>query len=358
MAKTICLFNHKGGVSKTTTTFNLGWGLANKDCRVLMVDLDSQCNLTGLVMGEKALDINLMDNLYASRDNLTLKPIVEKIIDGQKPQMIIDSEMGNILKTQNKNLFLLPGHLKVSDLDSQISVSLKIAQGVPATKNIPGNLPRVLQLIAEKNEIDYVILDLSPNVGGLNQIALMSSDYFIMPTSPDYFCLQAIYSLAKTIAEWQKEIDYFKQNADVASSSKLLKNKPVFLGAIQQRYRPRNSKPAKSFQNWIDKIRESIRKDFIPILEKMECVVNQDKFQESIPIGDNLQPYDLAHVPDFNSLIAKSQERSKPIFELTEDDLKDDNLFGAAAETMASKIEEFKKIFNDLSNRVRFLTST
>ncbi|WP_275542190.1 AAA family ATPase [Helicobacter sp. 12S02634-8] len=351
----MCLFNHKGGVSKTTTTFNLGWGLANKDCKVLMVDLDSQCNLTGLVMGEKALDIDLMNNLYDSRDNLTLKPIVEKLIDGQKPDVIIDSERGNILKTQNENLFLLPGHLKVSDLDSQISVSLKIAQGVPATKNIPGNLPGVLQQIAQKNGIDYMILDLSPNVGGLNQIALMSSDYFIMPTSPDYFCLQAIYSLAKTIKGWQQEIELFKQNADATSSSKFLKNKPIFLGAIQQS--PRNSKPAKSFQNWIDKIRESIRKDFIPILEKMECVVNQDKFQEAISNGDNLQPYDLAYVPDFNSLIAKSQERSKPIFELNESDLRVDGLVGATADNMTEKIREFKKIFNDLSERVKFLTS-
>lgn len=46
MSKSICLFNHKGGVSKTTTTFNLGWSLAALEKKVLIVDLDSQCNLT------------------------------------------------------------------------------------------------------------------------------------------------------------------------------------------------------------------------------------------------------------------------------------------------------------------------
>ena len=51
MSKSICLFNHKGGVSKTTTTFNLGWSLAALEKKVLIVDLDSQCNLTGLVLG-------------------------------------------------------------------------------------------------------------------------------------------------------------------------------------------------------------------------------------------------------------------------------------------------------------------
>lgn len=49
MHKTIALFNHKGGVSRTTTTFNLGWMLAEKGYRVVMIDTDPQCNLSGLV---------------------------------------------------------------------------------------------------------------------------------------------------------------------------------------------------------------------------------------------------------------------------------------------------------------------
>jgi chromosome partitioning protein len=50
MHKIISLFNHKGGVSKTTTTFHLGWMLAEKGFKVVMIDSDPQCNVTGLVL--------------------------------------------------------------------------------------------------------------------------------------------------------------------------------------------------------------------------------------------------------------------------------------------------------------------
>jgi cellulose biosynthesis protein BcsQ len=47
MAKVVALFNHKGDVSKTTTTFHLGWMLAKLGRSVLLVDADPQCNLSG-----------------------------------------------------------------------------------------------------------------------------------------------------------------------------------------------------------------------------------------------------------------------------------------------------------------------
>jgi cellulose biosynthesis protein BcsQ len=62
MANRIALFNHKGGVSKTTTTFHIGWMLAAKGHRVVLVDADPQCNLTGLVLGLKGE--NEFENFY------------------------------------------------------------------------------------------------------------------------------------------------------------------------------------------------------------------------------------------------------------------------------------------------------
>jgi chromosome partitioning protein len=355
MTKSVCLFNHKGGVSKTTTSFNLAWSLAAVGKKVLMVDLDSQCNLTGLVLGYNAIDEDKTEAFYKSRENLTMKPVVEALINGIFPQDFIKTEKGKLLKTTNENLFLLPGHLDIADLDSQISLSLKIASGVPATRNIPGNLPQMLQDIARAENIDYLIYDLSPNVGGLNEVILMSSDYFIVPTSPDYFCLQAIGSLEKHITKWHSEIERFKKENNFERNFPI-KNRPLFLGAIQQRYRPRNEKPAKSFQRWIDTIRKAINEKLVPSLEKIRCVVDRQTVEKTLR-GTNLQPYDLANVPDFNSLIAISQQLSKPIFALTDDEIKTiGKVFGHAEKTMIESRDNFSLIFKELGQRVMALS--
>lgn len=353
--KTICLFNHKGGVSKTTTTFNLGWSLAEKGKKVLMVDLDSQCNLTGLVLGYNAVDDVSMEDFYKSDANLSMKTVASSIVDGMSPDVFLQIKKGEVFKTKNENLFLLAGHLDVSDLDAQISVSLKIAAGVPATKNIPGNLPAVLQEIAKDGGFDYVLYDLSPSVGGLNQVILMSSDYFIVPTSPDYYCLQAIGSLEKNIKKWHAEIESFKKinnfGVDYA-----IKNKPIFIGAIQQRYRPRSDKPAKSFQLWIDRIRESVNNHFAPSLDSIGCLTELSKFEKIVsPYG--LDPYDLAHVADFNSLIAISQHISKPVFALTDSEIREvGKVVGSVLQTMGGNRDQFNRAFSDLAERVIKLT--
>lgn len=358
MTKTVCFFNHKGGVSKTTTTFNVGWALANKGYRVLMVDLDSQCNLTGLVLGyEQCKEDSELENFYNNRHNLTMEPIVDSLINGKNPDAFLDGSIGNITETLNENLFLLSGHLNVAELDSQISVSLKIAAGVPATRNIPGNLPYLLNKLAERNNIDYILYDLSPNIGGLNEVILMSSNYFIVPTSPDFFCWQAIGSLTKNIPKWYNELDFFKKSNGFNASSYSIKNSPKFLGTIQQRYRPRNGSPAKSFEKWIERIKNEVNTRFVPVLSELDCVISEDKIRSVLKTSSELEPYDLAHIADFNSLIAISQELRVPVFSLTEEQIRKSGQFGHALTTMSESKTNFEIEFNELADRIIKLTS-
>ena len=75
MVKRIALFNHKGGAGKTTTTFNLGWMLASKGNRVILVDTDPQANLTGLVLGYNGFDDedNELVRFYEDSEDQNLK---------------------------------------------------------------------------------------------------------------------------------------------------------------------------------------------------------------------------------------------------------------------------------------------
>ena len=75
--KIISLFNHKGGVSKTTTTFNLGWKLADLGYKTLIVDADPQCNLTSLV-----LDYDSIDNISLGERVIDLEKMREKYTSG------------------------------------------------------------------------------------------------------------------------------------------------------------------------------------------------------------------------------------------------------------------------------------
>ena len=360
MPTTISLFNHKGGVSKTTTTFNLGWALADAGYKVLLVDLDSQCNLTGVILGYDKIDEGL-DRFYESRSNLTLKTIVTQLIDGVPYSSILNCEPGKLFATQNKNLFLLPGSLNISDMDSQISIALKIAAGIPATRNLPGALPRYVRALAEKEGFDFVLYDMSPNVGGINEVMLMSSDYFIVPTTPDFFCWQAISSLTEHIQNWHNEIEHFKKEIP-SDSGRSLTNKPVFLGTIQQRYRIRRQEPAKSFDRWISKIRTSVDTLLVPMLKNLNCVLDKDRVQDVLNAypdrnGEQIQAYDLSHISDFNSLIAISQNLSKPIYALTNDELRSANQFGYALQTMQASRDAFNSQFKRLATVVLELTN-
>src|SRR6266702_2125010 len=106
MAKTICLFNHKGGVSKTTTAFNLGWMMALKGKKVLLADFDPQCNLTGMVMGFKGLE-DLADVYNGPHPN-NVKDGLAPAFESQPRGIVPVSCVGVV---GNNNLFLLPGHI-------------------------------------------------------------------------------------------------------------------------------------------------------------------------------------------------------------------------------------------------------
>jgi chromosome partitioning protein len=340
MIPLISLFNHKGGVSKTTTTFNLGWAMAARGKRVLIVDADPQCNLTGTVLGFGG--VNDFSTFYKNNPGANISDCLAPVFKGTGARL----KPAKITKTQNKNLFLLAGNIDLSENETQISVALSTSAAIPALQNIPGSVCALLRMTAEAHKLDAVLIDMSPSVGALNQCLLMGSDYFIVPTSPDYYCNQAISSLARVLPRWNNSVSIFR-------ASTLLYPFPIappkFCGIISQRYRPRSGNPAQSFQQWIDVIKKTVLNELVPVLASNSMSVSAPQFKKSKPADS---PYNLINIADFNSLIAQSQKFNTPVFALSDAQIEQ---AGIILQTMKDSRDAFKKCFDSLSNSIEVM---
>ena len=138
MAKTISLFNNKGGVSKTTTAFHLGWKLAEMGHKTLIVDTDPQCNLTGLCLNtdkENKLSIFYEKNNYNIKDSLS--PIFDNKPEPLQPATCYEF-------ADNPNLFLLPGHIDFSEYDATFNIAENLTGSIVMFRNVPGALENPL----------------------------------------------------------------------------------------------------------------------------------------------------------------------------------------------------------------------
>ena len=344
MAKILNLFNHKGGVSKTTTVFNLSWMLGTMGKRLLIADFDPQCNLTGMVLGYKGVDD--LEDSYKSDPPNNLKDALSPAFES-KPKQIVGADCVEV--PGNPNVFLLPGHIGLAEYETTLGIAQELSGSLLALRNMPGSIRYLLDATAKKYDAEYVIVDMSPSLGPLNQNLLMTGDYFMVPLHPDYFSSMALTSLAKTLPRW-------KAWAKTAYGIDVLKTadypfpepKATFIGAVIQKYRPRSGKASKAFQHWIDQLVAGLKDELIPSLEKAE-LLNSAKYKSKIGIDPWIP---IMEVADFNSLIALSQEHQIPVYALTPEIVGKGAIWEQAKESMVI----FEKAFRTCAERVLALT--
>lgn len=340
MAKILCLFNHKGGVSKTTTTFNLGWAIATLGKKVLIVDADPQCNLTGMVLGFEGTDE--FDDFYKANPDRNLCSALAPVFSPSQSAL----QAAKVVGTSRAGLWLLPGHIDLSNFEAQMAVAFTTAVALPALSNLPGAVGALLRMSAQQHQVDLVLVDMSPSIGAFNQSIFLGADYFFVPTSPDYFCLLAVDSLSKVLPRWNSSAGQFRSGVTYA----LPANGPKFIGMISQKYRPRSGGPAKSFQRWIDEIKNRVSSTLVPALAAQGMTVTESEFTGA---SAEDTPFNLANIADFNSLIAKSQEQQKPPFALSDRELGE---AGHVLDTMKKSRDDFRAVFTALARSVVKLT--
>lgn len=130
MGKVICIANQKGGTAKTTTTVNLGIGLAKEGKKVLLIDADPQGSLSA------SLGIGEPDALKVTLSTILLSVVNEENIDPKEG--IYHHEEG---------VDLLPGNIELSVMEGKLIAILNDSQ--------PGRIPSTKNLISEKKLRKY-----------------------------------------------------------------------------------------------------------------------------------------------------------------------------------------------------------
>lgn len=155
---TIALFNHKGGVGKTTLTKKLA-DLLSQDYCVGVIDCDPQASLSRLY------DIDVSASVYTN-----LERWMRPTIDGNS-KMLDNRDI--VASNPLENLYIIPSHLDVGVLDYQLSKQYAgLFSNDVYSKTIFEAIPKLILKFKEQYSLDFILLDLSPSVGMLNHIIL------------------------------------------------------------------------------------------------------------------------------------------------------------------------------------------
>lgn len=174
----------------------------------------------------------------------------------------------------------------------------------------------------------------------------------MVPCSPDVFSVMAIDSLSRVVPRW---INWAERaaNLEVLADADYPFVAPnlKFLGVVVQRFRLKSGKPTKAFQKYFDKLNDAISDTLVPALEGAGAMLPEQAYRD-VGMDDH---FVLAEIPDFNTLIAHSQQERKPVFTLTQAEVgRAGKLWG----NQEANIDSFRETFTELAKRVESLTES
>jgi len=256
MSKIVTMYNNKGGVSKTTSLFNLGVYLAQNGSRVLFADCDPQCNLTELFLAS-------YPGVEDPDTELPGTTIYQALLPRFRGEAgTIDPASIDIVASQiYDRLFLFRGDIEFSLAETYLGTAWNQA----VTENIHEKntyvaLYKLLHKLGTSRGFDYILCDVGPSTGAITRSVVLACDGLFLPLVPDRFCNQAVRLLGQVVREWTARHEQISKTLEPFSIESF-PGKPVLLGAIIQNFKVHSAAKAKqSYVKWQQKISEDIQK--------------------------------------------------------------------------------------------------
>lgn len=348
------MFNHKGGTGKTVSAYNVGWKLTQHGHKVLLVDGDSQVNLTALALG-----FDRFDEYYEDKETSlkNIKDGIAPVFEG-KPAALEPFDCP--VAQNNQSLFVLPGHADLAAYEGQLSLAQETSGSLSVMKNLPGAIPALIGMLEKHHDIDFTIIDLNPGLGAINQNFFMACDGFVVPTNPDPFSLMAMGTLGTHLTRW---IEWKRNNINKFSDADypLYSTIPLFLGTLNARFNKHASKAAKKFDERIKQIDKRVSSTLVPTLGKAGMLARSECYDKAYNdwkgtlSPDNTGKYALARIPDFQALIHTANLSGVPVFRLDEATLKEDEIVGVVKENAIKNVDTFNSIFEAITSKIELL---
>jgi chromosome partitioning protein len=300
-APIIAFFNDRGGVGTTTLVYHLAWMFSDLGIRVLAADLDPQADLSAACRGQDRLEELLSAGRFPTIYNFVDESMKETA--GAQPAL-----------AENLDVSLLPlvlGDLRLSQLDDlgqERSLELTAAFG------------KVFSEAADHCRAEVVLVDLAPNLGAINRAALLAADFLVVPLAADLLSMYGLRNLGPALREWK------------GKSGRVGNASPV--GYVVQQNSVRFSRPIKSNQGW-----------FTHIPAEFQGSVLGNPTEPGTSVKDD--PWCLALLKHYHSLMPMAQEAQKPMFHLKVAD----GAIGAHFQAAQSVGQEYKRLAERIAER-------
>ena len=321
--KTIAFFNNKGGVGKTSLVYHLAWMYADLGLNVVAADLDPQANLTSMFLEDERLEAIWTDGGHKQTIYGAFQPLLEGTGDVAAPHV----------EDVSPGLSLVAGDLTLSAAEDKLSGQWPdCLDRKPRAFRVLSGMWRILMAAGKDVGADLVLIDVGPNLGALNRAALVAARHVVIPLAPDLYSLQGLRNLGPTLRRWQSEWkERLERRPDGLADLPMPGGEMQPAGYVVLQHAVRLDRPVKAYGRWMARIPQEYRRSVLDETDSGTATIDTD-------------PYRIATLKHYRSLMPLAQEARKPMFSLKPAD-------GAIGGHMAA-VQDCYRDFRDLAKRI------